>query len=79
MPDNEDGHLPYDGPNGHSDYDATGGRQITHSSPRPRRMIARASSDYVEDGQGPITSSHMVGIVVVENKFQPDPRLVWNR
>src|SRR5271168_1610752 len=28
MPNNKNGHLPYGGPNGHSDYDATGGRQI---------------------------------------------------
>jgi hypothetical protein len=28
MPDNENGHLPYGRPNRHSDYNATGGRQI---------------------------------------------------
>ena len=42
-------------------------------------VIARTPGDYVEDGHGLITSRDMVGILVVENKFQPHPRLVWNR
>ena len=50
---------------------------LLQRSPRP--VIARALGDYVEDGRGLITSRHMVGILVVQNKFQPHPRGVWNR
>jgi hypothetical protein len=51
---------------------------VIASSRRSGRVIARTPGDYVEEGHGPIISSHMVGILVVENKFQPYPRLVWN-